>query len=383
MIAGVIQKFRESFYRRVASLHQERMLTRVSANTFQAAQDHYRIPQTKEWKTDSYELPDSFLLDKDKEYPDIGRISFPVLYQYSQVRCLSAYGFILQDNLFLFHPDWNHPTGEKEKRFNKLPLVLDRERKINDQSIFYGHTAYTNYFHFLFDCITPYLFYREVSRKEPLLLFGFKLNAWQRQIIDFFEMTRFREARKQGNFLVDSVLLLPSTRFRRSIREKFLIFRKSFIELLRRETFKRIEVNSTTTHQRSCYLYCTRGRSSRYLSNEPLLLKRLSSLGFECIDCSQMHFQEQVLRFSHAKIVVAPHGAALSNIAFVSADCTVVDLLPRNYSSDAYLMLSLACGHRHLPIVGTALTGSPSRFLVDIETVYQEIHALVTKELVC
>jgi capsular polysaccharide biosynthesis protein len=78
-------------------------------------------------------------------------------------------------------------------------------------------------------------------------------------------------------------------------------------------------------------LYVTRGPSAnnRTVVNEEQVLALLRSHGFEAVDPGQLSVVEQIEAFAAASVIVAPHGAALANIAFCSAGATVVELFPR------------------------------------------------------
>lgn len=67
--------------------------------------------------------------------------------------------------------------------------------------------------------------------------------------------------------------------------------------------------------------------SARSLVNEADVLARLRSLGFESIVPGRMSLLEQIRTFACARVIVAPHGAALANLTFAPLDAAVVEIV--------------------------------------------------------
>ena len=82
----------------------------------------------------------------------------------------------------------------------------------------------------------------------------------------------------------------------------------------------------------------------------------LGHYDFEVIDPGTLNFKEQLTRFSKAKIVVAPHGAALSHIVNFPIGAKILELngdsdvrwhirkMARNLGIDHFLLLGKSCG---------------------------------------
>lgn len=102
-------------------------------------------------------------------------------------------------------------------------------------------------------------------------------------------------------------------------------------------------------------LYVTRGarRGNRVVTNEGEVRDALGDLGFTVIDPGAMPVIEQIGAFAEADSIVAPHGAALTNLAFASSGASVVELFAPDYVQGCYWKLS-ACvpGLRYSYLVG-------------------------------
>ncbi|MCZ6605273.1 MAG: glycosyltransferase family 61 protein [Alphaproteobacteria bacterium] len=91
-------------------------------------------------------------------------------------------------------------------------------------------------------------------------------------------------------------------------------------------------------------IYLSRANAhARRLLNEAELTSILSQRGFTIIDLAQCSLAEQVSLFSRAEAVVSPHGAALTNLAFVPTGCKVVELF-NGARPDMYYNLATVVG---------------------------------------
>jgi capsular polysaccharide biosynthesis protein len=82
----------------------------------------------------------------------------------------------------------------------------------------------------------------------------------------------------------------------------------------------------------------TRGSrsGSRIVTNEDEVVRMLEPFGFEVIDPGAMPVAEQIRTFAGADAIVAPHGAALANLAFASAGAAVIELFAPDYVQGCY-----------------------------------------------
>jgi capsular polysaccharide biosynthesis protein len=89
-------------------------------------------------------------------------------------------------------------------------------------------------------------------------------------------------------------------------------------------------------------LYVTRGtqRNSRIVTNGSEVLALLAGRGFVEIDPGTMSVVEQVKAFAEADVIVAPHGAALTNLVFASPGSLVVELFAPDYVNICFWALA-------------------------------------------
>ncbi|KQY50150.1 glycosyltransferase family 61 protein [Nocardioides sp. Root140] len=85
-------------------------------------------------------------------------------------------------------------------------------------------------------------------------------------------------------------------------------------------------------------IYITRGsaRNTRRLVNEDEIFAVLERQGFVKIDCGALSVQEQIDHFAAASVIVAPHGAALTNLNFCSPGVRVLELFAPRYLNKCF-----------------------------------------------
>lgn len=85
-------------------------------------------------------------------------------------------------------------------------------------------------------------------------------------------------------------------------------------------------------------VYISRARSVRSFANEVEVESMMARLGYEIVYAEELTVAEQARVFGSADIIVAPHGAGLTNLVFCRAGVRIVELFPDNYvKPDFYL----------------------------------------------
>lgn len=115
----------------------------------------------------------------------------------------------------------------------------------------------------------------------------------------------------------------------------------------------------------------------RHIVNEADLVAALPT-GFERVVTESMSVRDQAVLFSEAAVVVAPHGAGLTNLLFARPGALVVELVPSEDPPATYEHLATLLGHRYRRVlceqVGEGMRNAMNRdLLADVRAV---AHAL-------
>lgn len=237
-----------------------------------------------------------------------------------------------------------------------------------DAEIEYGYLLSTpfwfNYYHYMFDVVLPLvelLEIDELSMESLELLACSELNSWQRELVGLLGIDVDRRAvNMRGKLVAVKRLLVASPRhFKGTISTAAL-------QTFRRRILGRLEVHEP---EASKLVYISRaGAGRRCVTNEEQLVRALEARGFLICRLEEMSVAEQVRLFAAARVVVAPHGAGLANLAFADSPI-VVELFPSDWWPwGHYVPLSHAVGGRHHPVIGN-WDGAEGSFKVDTDRV--------------
>lgn len=118
-----------------------------------------------------------------------------------------------------------------------------------------------------------------------------------------------------------------------------------------RNTFQQAcHVSSTQSGKR---LFISREKASkRRLLNQTDILAVLEDFGFETVIAEDLSFCEQVALFSRAEVIVAQHGAGLTNMLFARPHSIVIEMFGHRAIDYAYWTLSDALGFTYYYLVG-------------------------------
>ena len=99
-------------------------------------------------------------------------------------------------------------------------------------------------------------------------------------------------------------------------------------------------------------IYISRNRSGRrHISNEDELLLCLERFDFDVVYLEELSITQQISIFKKASVVVAPHGAGLSNVLFCE-NASVIEIFNPNYGTESFRYLSILLGLRYQHIMG-------------------------------
>ncbi|MFN2374067.1 MAG: DUF563 domain-containing protein, partial [Cyclonatronaceae bacterium] len=103
--------------------------------------------------------------------------------------------------------------------------------------------------------------------------------------------------------------------------------------------------HSEKPHRR---IYISRAKAARRkLINEDQVWPVLEKLEFEKVFMEDLSFMDQVVMMQQAAVVVAPHGAAITNILFCRPGTHVLEIADLNFPNPNFYALASAMGHHY------------------------------------
>ena len=187
------------------------------------------------------------------------------------------------------------------------------------------------YFHWMFDAL-PRIDLIQKSKLQPKLFVcnyqsSFQFESLQRlgittqQIIDSNYDTHVQAQQ----------LIVPSLpgRTGNMTKQSCDFLRKTFL------------TEQSGNNERPLRLYISRTEAqSRRILNEDSVLAQLAPHNFQVIKPEHLSIEEQALLFSSAEIVIAPHGAGLTNLVFCPPGTAVIEFFSPRYVNVCYWALS-------------------------------------------
>jgi len=214
-----------------------------------------------------------------------------------------------------------------------------------------------NYYHFLYDALARYGTFEETHPDEkPDAVVVPHQTGYQRQLLELARIPGpYVQPRPDRTFSADR-LLVPST------PNQDLDAPRSATRWLR----ERLPATGRDDTPRRLYL--SRGQTpyTRIYVQEPELWPRLERRGFVMLDPGSLSVQEQIDVFHGAEVIVAPHGAALTNITFCSPGVRVLEMFAGSYVHLGLWTIAEAVGDvRYRYLVGAG-AGRPGRAMTGI-----------------
>lgn len=246
-------------------------------------------------------------------------------------------------------------------------VLLKKGVDLADEFYFYNNVQYLNYFSFFKLMLKQKLYNRYKIISKPVVFvadtwsygyFHWMIEAIPRLTSAINEIKGFTvilpAAYKHLPFVAQSLKLLELDVFYMhkdyTYRIKQLMFSSHFCGTgnysdaaiqKTRQIFRGTILNKTEAKKR---IYISRKKAEkRIIQNEDELLVILNHYGFEIVYCENLNLPQQVALFSEAVILLANHGAGLSNMLFMPAGSAVIELRNENDNhNNCYFSLASA-----------------------------------------
>jgi len=245
---------------------------------------------------------------------------------------LTASGLLIRE----LSREWNPQPGG-HGRLQK-PAWSPRVRRVKEaSSITLEHNA--NYCHFLFEGLPRLHMLERCGIGKDVPVYANAKKAFQRELLPLFGVPKERLIAASEHPLLQAERLWVPTY--PGYQGKFT---PEAIAYLRATILTKLEAQSPLRLMSRKIYISRRDSTSRRILNEAEIEARLRKLGFECLCLGEMPVLDQLRAFAEARIVVAAHGASLTNIAFSSAGSSMVEIFPEDFYFECYQELAAKVG---------------------------------------
>jgi hypothetical protein len=197
--------------------------------------------------------------------------------------------------------------------------------------------ASTNYYHWLIQAVPAIDWGVRHRGRHRVSLVLPPLQRWQEEtliLLGYQDVPRL-------TLNVSSTYLLQQAEF-----SDFLTWRMpGVVSLAAAATFRRLGGAAPWIPHAASEIYVARtDAQNRVAQNEAELIDLLDRQGVRIILPGTLSVAEQIAAFRAARLVIGPHGAGMSNLAFCQPESFVYELLPRHYPNFCFNRLAQSVG---------------------------------------
>jgi tetratricopeptide (TPR) repeat protein len=248
--------------------------------------------------------------------------------------------------------------------FTGCPQLIHSSDKLPPPELIEGTVAFLsvrwgqwNYFHWMFDLVT---------RIHLLQKSGINLHSINKFVVNSLEYSYQRETLETLGIPLNKIiesrtlphikaenLVVPSLPYPSAYRKS-----KWACDFLQ-QSFVAMTVSPTNTKLERIYI-SRENASYRRVINEQEILNFLEPLGFKSIILETMSVVEQATLFAGARVIIAPHGAGLTNLVFCQRETKFIEMFSPFYLVEDFLILASVSGLPHYSLIGEMLEADPA-----------------------
>jgi capsular polysaccharide biosynthesis protein len=210
-----------------------------------------------------------------------------------------------------------------------------------------GNNVQANHYHWLFQCLSPLLVARRHGLAEDVNLLVPPLSPTRRASLEL------------AGVVPEQIIELPPTAAAVIDRGIYTNLTSGDFAFLPHPAivagFRGLEDRIARSAHAGRRVFISRAdATARRMVNEAELAAALEAVGFDIVVCGVLSLAEQVALFRDARLIVAQHGAALSNLLFAADGDEaplVVELHQENYINQSLLKLCQAKRLRYWGVV--------------------------------
>lgn len=218
---------------------------------------------------------------------------------------------------------------------------------IDQAALIYNHWS-SGYFHWVIEslprieCLRKYE--EETGESVDLIVPG-ELTTFQRETLELFGYSEDDLIHYDSTTATVDELVVPSN------RRSFYPSDPAPVDYrwLRERMLEATDATEATDTPSRIYI-SREDAPTRQVVNQPEVERLLADYGFETVVLSENSVVENVRLFANADVVVAPHGAGLTDIIY-GTDLSVIELVKDEDCSSAYFLLSQSVGHDYRPVM--------------------------------
>jgi hypothetical protein len=249
----------------------------------------------------------------------------------------------------LFQKEYLFKLGQ-----NHLILTRFFKNKIHQEKLILSlsNVLEDNYYHWIMESVTRVLLIEPIIDIHNLIVVvnDHPIRFKKDSLLFLFEISESDVKSIRAKDVYQGSLIVPSfTHTRNETTRMTDICHPSIIRNLNKKIFDKLHPHTSSNKFATKFILSRKTVNDRRILNEEHLLDALSDKSFKIVDSADLSFEDQVLLFFNAQLVISTHGAGLTNIVF-GRKITVIELFPEDRNPrDAFVFtqISAVLGFTH------------------------------------
>lgn len=322
---------------------------------------------------DDYVIKTNDINEKLKEWCDLISFSYEKISIVKLDNCIvTGCGFLYSDNKPIAKSDYLLPflTSSIYQPIWRGLEHLHPLRSLDGPTIVAFNHLYTNYYHFLAECLqASYLSYKNIRKSNSgvINIVTCKLQGFAKE---YFEIlfsndpnVKIVELSEAEYITADEVYYSPELLGFTTPQPCLLAERQNFKDAI----IEKLNIETSRIPSKMIYI-SRKDTKARKIQNEDELIASLDELGVKIIELTGKSVKEQIAIFSDAILVIGGHGAGISNSLFMSQSAVMLELIQASYQNVGPMRLAQSSGAQYISMLFFK-DGDGDSWYVDIERV--------------
>ncbi|WP_052948609.1 glycosyltransferase family 61 protein [Mesobacillus campisalis] len=241
-------------------------------------------------------------------------------------------------SLEFVNPQTEHSIFKEQQ----LPPITNHYKEIADLT----HIAGSNYYHWMYEVIPRLYLLNQSNIKINQFILNFDPYdlPFQKETLYLLGIKKDQINMTHRGFHIQAERLVVPSQPSYATKWAYDFLRKTFLNEAHMKRHGRTKI------------YISR-KNSRKIINEDELFQVLSKYGFIKIELETLPVVEQVQLFSSAEVIIAPHGAGLTNLTFCRPGTKVLEIFSPTYITSLYWVISSFGNLKHEYFIGQGSSG--------------------------
>ena len=213
-----------------------------------------------------------------------------------------------------------------------------------DEPVFYlGSTR--SYYHWIMDCLSALFLWKELGLDRKMRLLVTDITDFKRKTLRAYGIPDKAVLEHKNTQIIVKNIFIPST-----IGGGQAWTPMQFLPEFHRKSVAHIKATSNANEK----IYISRSKTeSRPMNNEKDVEIFLIKRGFDIVFLEDFTFHKQIELMKSASLIIAPHGAGLTNLIYCLPNTLIIELLCKRYLNTCFYLLSNISKLKYIPLVSS------------------------------